>query len=123
MDHLRPLQRCCPGASFIAVSELRSVAAAVVALCAATSLLAQNAAPTGPAIASTCYRAKPRPACSVFFVTNGGVYDDPSLPYGGLAGFVDWGVMVNVDERQAIGASFFARGDTYGVTYGPAARA
>ena len=71
----------------------------------------------GPATASTCYRAKPRPACPVFFVTNGGVYDDPSLPYGGLAGFVDWGVMVNVDERQAIGASFFARGDTYGATY------
>ncbi len=110
------------GASFIAVSEVRPFAAAVVALCAATSLLAQNATPTGRGTASTCYRAEAGPACSVFFLTNGGVYDDPSLPYGGLAGFVDWGVMVNVDNRQAIGASFFARGDTYGVAYGPAAR-
>ncbi len=97
------------------MSDVRLLAALVVALCADTALLAQNA----PA---TCYRAKARPACSVFIITNGGVYDDFSLPSGGLLGFVDWGIMINVGTRQAIGASFFARGDTYGVTYGPAAR-
>jgi len=73
-----------------------------------------------------CFRAKPKPACSAFLVTNFG-------PYVGVAGrdyrfqarlrlVADWGVMFNVSTREAIGASWFASLDDDEFMVGPVAR-
>ena len=88
-----------------------------IALPAAARLLAQGTdAVRGADL--PCYHAQPKPACSVFFLTNAGVYTgSPSL-----RGVADWGVMVNVGQRDAVGASFFAILDRDGATAGPTLR-
>lgn len=70
-----------------------------------------------------CYRARPRPACSGFMLTNYGGYlvlgrdvlDD--TPFREVA---DWGLMANVSDRDAVGASLFASLDRLGFAVGPA---
>jgi hypothetical protein len=88
---------------------------------------AQNAqdSASGPPPASLCYRARPKPACSAFVFTNFGGY----LVLGGdalndtpLREVADWGVMVNVTARDAVGASVFASLDRLGFGLGPAVR-
>src|SRR4029077_11350960 len=72
-----------------------------------------------------CYRARPRPACSAFIVTNFGGYvvlggdqlDD--TPFREVA---DWGVMANVGARDAVGGAVFASLDGLGFALGPAVR-
>ena len=72
-----------------------------------------------------CYHARPKPACSAFILTNFGGYlvlgrdeinDTP------LRDVADWGLMVNVSTRDAIGASVFASLDRLGFGLGPAVR-
>ncbi len=72
-----------------------------------------------------CYRARPKPACSAFILTNFGGY----LVLGGdesndtpLREVADWGVMANVSARDALGASVFASLDRLGFALGPALR-
>lgn len=77
-------------------------------------------APSGP-----CYRARPKPACSAFIVTNFGAYIVLSRRFGDdtpLRAVADWGVMFNVGARNAIGGSFFASLDEAGFGAGPAVR-
>ena len=69
-----------------------------------------------------CYRARPKPACSAFVLTNYGSYVvTGDFPVGVV---VDWGWMVNVSTRDAIGASLFASFDPspLGFRLGPAVR-
>src|SRR5712691_10862160 len=75
--------------------------------------------------APLCYRARPKPVCSAFILTNFGGY----LVLGGdesndtpLREVVDWGVMANVSARDALGASVFASLDRLGFAVGPAVR-
>ena len=75
--------------------------------------------------APLCYRARPKPACSAFILTNFGGY----LVLGGdesndtpLREVADWGVMANVSARDALGASVFASLDRLGFALGPAVR-
>ena len=83
------------------------------------------AAPT-----SLCYHARPRPACSAFVLTNFGTYlllggggaGGPIPGLGPLRGVADWGLMINVSPRDAIGASAFASVGEDGFALGPAAR-
>jgi len=72
-----------------------------------------------------CFRARPRPACSGFAVTTFGAYvvvagnanhDTP------LRAVADWGLMFNVSDRDAIGASLLASLDEAGFAAGPMVR-
>ena len=85
---------------------------------------AQDSA-AGQPTAPLCYRARPKPVCSAFVFTNLGGY----LVLGGdtfndtpLREVADWGVMVNVAARDAVGASLFASLDRLGFVVGPAVR-
>src|SRR5437879_9035072 len=75
-------------------------------------------APAQEAQPSFCYRARPKPACSAFAFTNFGTYvllgSDNGSGDTPLRAVADWGVMANVDSRNAIGASVFARLDRLG---------
>lgn len=72
-----------------------------------------------------CYHARPKPACSAFILTSFGTYvllgsgDFGGTPFREVA---DWGAMVNVGQKDAIGGSVFASLDRSGLTVGPAAR-
>ena len=74
--------------------------------------------------ANPCFRARPAPECSVFFITNAGGYFKPGRSYGGtpLRAIVDWGVMVNTSPGHAIGGSWFATLDEDDFSTGPAVR-
>ena len=71
-----------------------------------------------------CFRARPAPECRVFFMTNAGGYIKPARINGGspLRAIVDWGVMVNVSPRDAIGGSWFVTLDEDDFTTGPVVR-
>src|SRR5690349_23875658 len=78
-----------------------------------------------PAQTSLCYRARPKPACSGFAFTNFGGYMVLGSDITGdtpLREVADWGVMANVDSRNAIGASVFASLDRLGFGLGPSVR-
>src|SRR5436309_14405259 len=68
-------------------------------------------APAQEAQSSFCYRARPKPACSTFAFTNFGTYlvlgSDIKSGDTPVRAMADWGVMANVDSRNAIGASVF----------------
>ncbi len=81
-------------------------------------------APAQEAQSSFCYRARPKPACSAFAFTNFGTYlvlgSDIATGDTPVRAVADWGVMANVDSRNAIGASVFASLDRLGFGVGPA---
>jgi hypothetical protein len=80
-------------------------------------------APAQEAQSSFCYRARPKPACSAFPFTNFGTYLVLGSDINGdtpVRAVADWGVMANVDSRNAIGASVFASLDRLGFGVGPA---
>ena len=72
-----------------------------------------------------CYRARPKPACSAFVITNFGGYvvlgrdQFYDTPFREVA---DWGLMANVGTRDALGGSVFASLDRLGFALGPAVR-
>ncbi len=72
-----------------------------------------------------CWRARPIDRCRVMILTNFGGYVESATIAGGagLRVVADWGVLVNVGARTAIGASVFSSYDgTDGFILGPAAR-
>ena len=88
-------------------------------------LLAGAQLPAQEAPARFCYHARPRPACSAFAFTNFGgflVLGNDQTSDTPLREVADWGVMANVDERNAVGASMFASLDRLGFGLGPAVR-
>jgi hypothetical protein len=76
------------------------------------------------------FHARPRPDCSVFFLTNAGGYlklnphssTPPSGVQSNLRAIWDWGVMVNISPRDAIGGSWFVTWDEDDVATGPVVR-
>jgi len=80
---------------------------------------------TAPAQQSFCYRARPKPACSAFAFTNFGSYLVLGSDLTGdtpLREVADWGVMANLDARNAVGGSVFASLDRLGFGLGPSVR-
>lgn len=74
---------------------------------------------------SFCFRGRPRPACSAFAVTTFGSY----VVVAGrtsrdtrLRAVADWGLMFNVSDRDAIGASVLLSLDEAGLAAGPTVR-
>jgi len=98
----------------------RSIALAVL-LAAAPPATVLAQAPRRAAD-NPCFRARPAPECSVFFITNAGGYIKPGRTNGGspLRAIVDWGVMVNASPRHAIGGSWFVTLDEDDFSTGPA---
>jgi hypothetical protein len=69
-------------------------------------------APEGKAV---CLSAEPKPQCGAFVLTNAGLYSRllrASPDEGAYAAVLDYGLMVNVGPRDAVGASFFASIET-----------
>lgn len=90
------------------------------------TLLALAAAPATAQDKAFCFQAKPKPACAAFSLTNGGAAfvigvrtNSGETP---LRGIVDWGAMVNVSTRDAVGGSVLASLDEAGLGIGPAVR-
>jgi len=75
-------------------------------LASAPAAIGQTQAPPRSAD-NPCYHARPKPACSAFFLTNAGAYIRSAQ--GEIMGraTVDWGAMVNTSQRNAFGASWF----------------
>lgn len=91
----------------------------LLCLCATTGAIAQAVAQ-----APLCWRARPKAQCGAFVVTNAGVYSrvvKATPEEGSLAAVLDFGLMVNVTPRDAVGASFFASIET-NAAVGPAVR-
>jgi hypothetical protein len=90
-------------------------------------LAAQIAPDSGPgrAAAPLCYHARPRPACGAFLLTTFGGYlvlGEEARGGTRVREVADWGAMVNVSDRDAVGGSVFASLDEAGFGLGPAVR-
>jgi len=92
-----------------------------IVLSAAASASAQGTAATAHD-AGICYHARAKSGCSAFWVTDAGLYRNVARDAGAMQGVVDWGLMVNVSSRDAIGVSWFGLADVYGTVYGPSVR-
>jgi hypothetical protein len=68
-----------------------------------------------------CWHARPIEHCRAMILTNFGGYL-VSGPASGPGAVADWGVLVNVSARAALGASLFASQTRYGFLLGPAVR-
>jgi hypothetical protein len=88
-------------------------------------LLAGPVALSAQAVAPLCYHARPKADCGAFLLTNFGAYvlvgrdDWGDAPYREVA---DWGAMVNVGQKDAVGGSVFATFDRAGLLLGPELR-
>ena len=74
--------------------------------------------------AALCWRARPRPQCGAFLLTDAGAYTrlvKAASDEGPFAAVFDYGIMVNVTPHDAVGASFFASIET-NAAVGPAVR-
>lgn len=72
-----------------------------------------------------CLRARPKPDCGAFALTNIGGYVMFGANYGrssSVRGVLDYGFMVNTSDRNAFGGSVFASLDDGGFALGPAIR-
>src|SRR2546422_8822497 len=73
--------------------------------------------------APLCYRARPKPTCSAFLLTNFGSYvvlGRDEFNDTRLREVADWGLMANITTRDAIGGAGFANLDRLGVALRPA---
>lgn len=90
-------------------------ALSLVLLAGPAALAAQDTTPL-------CYHARPKPACNAFVFTSFGAYmlvthdDWGDAPFREVA---DWGAMVNVGQKDAVGASVMASVDRVGFILGP----
>ena len=99
----------------------RSTALAVLLAAAPPSIVLAQA--PHRAADNACFRARPAPECSVFFITNAGGYFKPGRTDGGsVRAIVDWGVMANAGPHHAIGGSWFVSLDSDDFTTGPVVR-
>jgi len=74
--------------------------------------------------AAVCWRARPKPRCGAFVVTDAGVYErlvKATPEERSFAAVLDYGVMLNVTPHDAVGASFFVSIET-NAAVGPAVR-
>ncbi|HKC40643.1 MAG TPA: hypothetical protein VKC15_13950 [Gemmatimonadales bacterium] len=101
-----------------------SISVALVVVTTVTRLAAQGStALTSPG--RLCLHAEPKPACSVFLLTNAGAYvmfSGNSSGETAARGVLDYGFMVNLNTRDAIGGSLFASVDRDGFAVGPSVR-
>lgn len=90
----------------------------VASLALSATARAQTPARSGE---DPCFRARAAPGCTVFFLTNAGLYARPGRGKI-LRAMVDWGVMVNLDPHTAVGGSWFVTLDEDNFGTGPMAR-
>src|SRR5947209_6694871 len=72
-----------------------------------------------------CYRARPKPTCSAFLLTNFGSYvvlGRDQVNDTRLREVADWDLMASITTRDAIGGSVLAKLDRLGFALGPAVR-
>jgi hypothetical protein len=96
-----------------------SICLGLVVVATVASLAAQGAK------GQFCLRAQPKPDCSAFLLTNAGAYVVLGGPNGretAARGVFDYGFMVNLNTRDAVGASVFASLDREGFAAGPSVR-
>jgi hypothetical protein len=90
----------------------------LVVLCVALPLALFEATPAQSAQGSgLCFHARPKPDCSAFILTNFGTYlmlGRTERYNSRLRAIGDWGFMVNVGARDAVGPSVFASLDDGG---------
>jgi hypothetical protein len=97
---------------------MRALTILLLLLAGPVALFAQGSAPL-------CYHARPKADCGAFLLTNFGAYllvgkdDWGDSPFREVA---DWGAMVNVGEKDAVGGSVFATFDRAGLLLGPEVR-
>ena len=73
---------------------------------------------------TVCWRARPKPQCSAFVLTDAGIYDrlvKATPEERSIAAVLDYGLMLNVTPHDAVGASFFVSIET-NAAVGPAVR-
>ena len=71
-----------------------------------------------------CFRCRAYPECRAFFITNSGLYYQLGARAGATPAraIVDWGAMVNLSPRNAIGASWFISAAENELSTGPVLR-
>ncbi len=71
-----------------------------------------------------CFRAQPRNECRVFLLTNSGPYIQlDAFKFDQIRFAIDWGAMVNLSSRNAVGGSWFVFGQSgENFTTGPGLR-
>ena len=86
--------------------------------------LVPDASASAQASRQICWRGRPRPQCSVMVLTSAGGYVlTGTVSAERLRGIIDWAVLVNVSEHDAVGASFFVSiDDADEFTLGPSVR-
>ena len=119
------VEPCNPAAALTEETSMRALACvALVVVSSGAPLAAQDTTARG-APGRFCLRARPKPECSGFALTNAGVYVVFGDNRGGetaLRGLLDYGFMANLNPRDAVGGSVFASLDRDGVAVGPSIR-
>src|SRR2546425_8141985 len=99
-----------------------------VLLLACFARVSAQAAPDSTAAhtpAPLCYRARPKPTCSAFLLTNFGSYvvlGRDEFNDTRLREVADWGLMANITTRDAIGGSGVANPERLGFALGAPVR-
>lgn len=96
---------------------------ATVTVCSVSTVAAQESVAVRPA-QGLCFRCRPYPECRAFFVTNSGAYFELGGRSGAnpMRGIVDWGAMVNLSSKDAIGGSWFVSVAENELSTGPVLR-
>jgi hypothetical protein len=97
---------------------MRAMTILSLLLAVPVALSAQGAAPL-------CYHARPKAHCGAFLLTDFGGYVLVSKDDWGGTSYrevADWGAMVNVGAKDAVGGSVFASLDRAGLLLGPEVR-
>ena len=92
-------------------------------VCSVSAVAAQESLAVRPTD-GLCFRCRPYPECRAFFVTNSGAYFQFDARPGAnpMRAIADWGAMVNLSPRNAIGGSWFLTVGENEVSTGPVLR-
>ena len=103
---------------------MRGIALFAISLVCSVAGVAAQEPGAAQAADEFCFRARPRPDCRGFFVTNSGPYLQlDALDIDQIRLTVDLGAMLNVTSNNAVGASWFLFGQSGdNVSMGPVMR-
>lgn len=122
----RPVAHSCarPSAGPYWRMMMRGIAPFATAMVCSVAVVAAQEPMAVRAADDLCFRAQPRAECRAFFLTNSGPYVQlDALDVDRLRFTVDWGAMVNVSSKNAVGGSWFVFGQSGdNVSTGPVLR-
>lgn len=103
------------------ITRLALIATATV--CSVSTVAAQEPVAVRPTH-DLCFRCRPYPECRAFFVTNSGGYFQLGARRGAnpMRAIADWGAMVNLSSKDAIGGSWFVTVAENELSTGPVLR-